>query len=82
VVDNPAWNLIAETQALEVPTTVFGGDPQHGGIVPVSIGEWFAEVSPFISFVMLPGSGHSAHREPEVYEAYLAAVLVALEESR
>ncbi|MCB2223093.1 MAG: alpha/beta hydrolase [Actinobacteria bacterium] len=77
--DNPGWNLIAETAALGVPTTIVGGDPEHGGIVPVTIGEWFAAENPMIDYVVLEGSGHSAHREPAVYDRYLETVAAALE---
>jgi pimeloyl-ACP methyl ester carboxylesterase len=77
--DNPDWNLIAETAALTVPTTMIGGDPEHGGIVPVTIGEWFAAANPMIDYVMLAGSGHSPHREPASYQAFLEAVLRAVE---
>lgn len=77
--DNPDWNLIAETAGLSVPTTIIGGDPGHGGIVPVTIGEWFATENPFIEYVVVPGSGHSAHREPASYAAYLEIVLRAAE---
>ena len=77
--DNPDWNLIAETAGLAVPTTVIGGDPEHGGIVPVTIGEWFASANPFIEYVMIEGSGHSAHRESDSYDEYLGIVLNAVE---
>jgi pimeloyl-ACP methyl ester carboxylesterase len=77
--DNPDWNLLTETVALGVPTTIIGGDPGHGGIVPVTIGEWFAAENPLVDYVMLEGSGHSAHREPAVYDRYLALVAAALE---
>jgi len=77
--DNPDWNLIVETAGLSVPTTIIGGDPEYGGIVPVTIGEWFASDNPFIEYVKIAGSGHSAHREPASYDAYLDIVLGALE---
>ncbi len=79
VYDNPDWTLITETASLSVPTSIIGGDPAHGGIMPVTIGEWFAAGSSFIDYVMLPGSGHSAHRETASYDAYLSTVLAALE---
>jgi pimeloyl-ACP methyl ester carboxylesterase len=77
--DNPDWNLLAETVALGVPTTIIGGDPARGGIVPVTVGEWFAAENPLLDYVMLEGSGHSAHREPAVYDRYLELVAAALE---
>lgn len=77
--DNPDWNLVAETAGLSVPTAIIGGDPDHGGIVPVTIGEWFASDNPFIEYVMLAGSGHSAHREPASYDAFLDIVAGAME---
>lgn len=77
--ENPDWNLIEETASLAVPTTLVGGDPDHGGIFPVTIGEWFAGENRMIDYVMLVGSGHSAHREPASYDAFLEIVLGALE---
>lgn len=78
--ENPDWNLIAETSALDVPTTIIGGDPEHGGIVPVTVGEWFAAENPSIEYAMIPGSGHSAHREPVSYEAFMDIVTRVAEE--
>jgi len=82
IYDNPDWNLIAETAGLTAPTTVIGGDPAHGGIVPVTVGEWFAEECPNLDYVMISGSGHSIHREVAHYDALVAAVLAALEVER
>ena len=79
---NPDWNLIAGTARLTVPTTIIGGDPAHGGIVPVTVGEWFADEVPNLDYVMIPGSGHSIHREVAHYDAFVAAVLAALEVER
>ena len=77
--ENPDWNLVAETAGLSVPTTVIGGDPECGGIVPVTVGEWFAAENPFIEFVMLEGSGHSAHREISSYDRFFDIVAAAAE---
>jgi pimeloyl-ACP methyl ester carboxylesterase len=76
--DNWPWDLIGPTTGIEVPTLVLGSDPDHGGIVPVTIGEWFAAEVPCVEYQMLAGAGHTAHREPSTYEAYLNAVLAAI----
>jgi pimeloyl-ACP methyl ester carboxylesterase len=78
VYENPDWDLLAETSGLDVPTTIIGGDPACGGIVPVTIGEWFASEQPLIDYVMIRGAGHSIHREADAYGAFLEVVLAAL----
>jgi pimeloyl-ACP methyl ester carboxylesterase len=80
IADNWPWDLIGPTSGVDVPTVVLGSDPAAGGIVPVALGEWFAAEVASVSYRMLPGAGHSAHREPAVYGVYLEAVLTALGE--
>jgi pimeloyl-ACP methyl ester carboxylesterase len=79
VYDNPDWNLLDRAAALEVPTTVVGGDPENGGIVPVAVGEWLAGRSEHIDYVMMRGAGHSMYRDPAHYGEFLEIVAGALE---
>jgi len=76
---NAPWNLLEPSVALDIPTVVLGSDPDEGGIVPVTIGEWLAGSNPKVDYRMLAGAGHSAHREADGYGAYLAAIRTALE---
>lgn len=79
IADNWPWDLIRPTSGVEVPTVVLGSDPGEGGIVPVTIGEWFSAEVPCVEYRMIGGVGHSAHREQARYQTYLEAVLVALD---
>jgi pimeloyl-ACP methyl ester carboxylesterase len=82
---NRPWNLLAEAASLRVPTVVIGSDPEAGGIVPVTIGEWLAAESRWVAYRMIEGAGHSLHRDNTRYPAYLAEVrwaLQTIEESR
>jgi len=75
---NWPWMLVEETARLVVPTVIIGSDPATGGLLPVTLGEWFASVNPFIRYVVLPDSSHSAHRDSDAYETYLATLVEAL----
>ncbi len=76
---NTPWNVLEPASSVSVPTVLLGSDPEEGGIVAVSIGGWLAEENPHLRYEMLEGAGHSAHREDDGYDAYLAAVHRALE---
>jgi pimeloyl-ACP methyl ester carboxylesterase len=75
---NWPWMLVEETAALAVPTVIIGSDPATGGLLPVTLGEWFAAANPRVRYVVLPDSSHSAHRDADAYEAYLATLVDAL----
>lgn len=75
---NRSWNLLAEASVPPAATVVLGSDPAEGGIVAISIGEWLAD-RPGVEYRVLAGAGHSPHREDDVYDMYLEAVLEALE---
>jgi hypothetical protein len=47
-------------------------------VVPVTLGEWLAGANPSVTYRMLEDAGHSAHREPAVYDRYLFEILSAL----
>ncbi|HSG78496.1 MAG TPA: alpha/beta hydrolase [Acidimicrobiia bacterium] len=77
--DNVPWNVLAETAALDTDTVILGSDPLAGGILPVTIGEWLATENPRITYRVLDDAPHSAHRSKTLYDAYLTALVDALE---
>lgn len=76
--DNWPWQFIDATAAVTVPTVILASDPKAGGIVPITIGEWFAGQNDLIDFRVLDGAGHSVHREIDHYAAYFDEVERAL----
>jgi pimeloyl-ACP methyl ester carboxylesterase len=62
-----------------VPTTLLGSDPAAAGIVPGALGAWLAAENPLITYRVLAGAGHSAHREEAGYPGYLSALLAELD---
>lgn len=64
---NPTWNVLAEASALTVPTLILGGDPAVFTALPPEVGQRLAQQNPLVRYTMIPGSGHSPHREaPDV----------------
>jgi len=78
VEQNWPWMVLEQAAALQVPTVVLGSDPETGGILPISFGEWLAQ-SPWIEFEVIPGSTHSAHRDADGYETYRSTLVAALD---
>ena len=78
VEDNDPWNLLAAAEAIEAPTLLLGSDPGRDGVVAVTLGEWLAGANPMVAYRMLAGAGHSAHREPAIYDRYLDVINRAL----
>jgi pimeloyl-ACP methyl ester carboxylesterase len=72
--DNWPWQFIEATAAVTVPTVILASDPAAGGIVPITIGEWFADQNDLIDFRVLEGAGHSVHREIDHYAVYFDEV--------
>lgn len=70
--DNPDWNLMARILELEVPTLLVGADPEHGGLVPESLGESIAEQVPSLEYLMIEAGSHSIHRDE--FQALMAAI--------
>lgn len=75
---NWPWNLLEEAASLAVPTVLLGSDPETGGILPVAVGDWLAQISG-IEYRMLPGTSHSTHRESGRFDTYLSALVEALD---
>ena len=75
---NWPWLLLDEAVALNVPTVIIGSDPKTRGLLPVAVGRWLAESNPLISYQVIPGSSHSAHRDADAYETYLKTLTAGL----
>lgn len=78
VVENWPWMALDEASNLETPMIVLGSDPETGGILPVSFGEWLAS-SPTTEYEMIPGSSHSTHRDDDQYDTYRSTLVAALD---
>ncbi|MDX1691335.1 MAG: alpha/beta fold hydrolase [Acidimicrobiia bacterium] len=78
--DLQPWNVLEEASRLPIDTVVLASDPGHGGIVPITIGEWLASENPNVRFRVLAGAGHSVHRETTNYDRYFEALLQALDD--
>ena len=61
VLDNGPWNLVEATVGMTVPTLIIGAGT--GPITPPEMGEGLAALSEQISFVQIPDSSHSIHRD-------------------
>ncbi len=61
ITDNGSWNLVAAAAGLGVPTLVLGAgiDP----ITPPELGAGLVALNPRVTFVEIPGSSHSMHRD-------------------
>ncbi|HUG75116.1 MAG TPA: alpha/beta fold hydrolase [Acidimicrobiia bacterium] len=77
--DSSPWNVIEETAALTVPTTIIGSDPACGGIMARTIAGWLADTNPLLNYVLLPGAEHSVHRDDRLYPEYFRIVREALD---
>ena len=61
--DNFPWNVLAEASALRVPTLLVGGDHAVYSMVPTDSAQSLVASNPNLSYVVVPGSGHSPHRD-------------------
>jgi len=61
--DNSPWNVLAEASALRVPTLLVGGDHAVYSMVPTDSAQSLVASNPNLSYVVVPGSGHSPHRD-------------------
>ena len=76
--DNRPWNLLDEVVALAIPTLILGGDPDVYAMLPRATGEQLARQNPLIRYAVIPGSGHSPHRDTP--DAALAVLFGWLDE--
>ncbi|MEX2323308.1 MAG: alpha/beta hydrolase [Acidimicrobiia bacterium] len=77
--DSSPWNVVDETAALTVPTTIIGSDPACGGIMARTIADWLVDTNPLLTYVFLPGAEHSVHRDHRLYPEYSRIVREALD---
>ncbi len=70
ITDNGGWNLVAAATGIVVPTLVLGAGIEP--ITPPALGEGLVALNPRITFVEVPRSSHSMHRDE--FEAMMAAV--------
>ena len=68
---NFAADLTGDVAALTVPTLLMGADPELDAVVPADGARQLEAANPLVTYVMIPGSGHSIHRDsyPPFWEA-------------
>lgn len=77
VFDNDPWDVTHEAHALKVPTHVLGAEPDNGSMFCGDYATDMLEANQFVSYEIIPGSGHSVHRDkPGETIAALRAFLV------
>lgn len=75
-VQNPEWDVTDAATSLTIPTHVIASDPEVYSIFAGKPAEAVVADNPRITMSVVPGAGHSPHRdEPEATVAALAAVL-------
>ncbi len=78
VTDNPDWDVTSLVGDLTCRTLLIGADPANDAILPPALGEATSRRNPAVDYTMIPGSGHSIHRDS--YESFWEALLAALGE--
>lgn len=72
----PHWDLRAVARRVTVPTLVLGGDPAVYTMLEPADGYGVSEDAPDMRYVVVPGAGHSPHRDaPDATRAALDAWL-------
>ena len=75
--DTGRWDVTAQARALRMPTLVLAGDPAVYTMLDPELGAALAADNPNLSYVVVPGAGHSPHRDrPEETLAELRAWLL------
>lgn len=75
---NWPWMALEQCATLDLPRIVIGSDPATGGLLPVTIGNWLGGQSRS-RYTVLENSSHSAHRDADIWDAYLATIVDALD---
>lgn len=70
--DNPEWDVLAEVAAIRVPTLILGGDHAVYSMLPTATADAVVAANPLVSYRVIPGAGHSLHRDRP--EETLAAI--------
>lgn len=63
VLDNPTWDVVAETKALTIPTLVIGGDPRVDSMFAGEHADDVLGANAKIELTVIDGAGHSPHRD-------------------
>ena len=63
VADNTPWNVLEQAAQLRVPTLLVGGDHAVFSMLSSEAADALSSANPQISYVVVPGSGHSPHRD-------------------
>jgi len=63
VADNTPWNVLEQAALLGVPTLIVGGDHAVFSMLPTESADALTRANRSISYVVVPGSGHSPHRD-------------------
>jgi pimeloyl-ACP methyl ester carboxylesterase len=63
VADNSPWNVLEQAALLRVPTLLVGGDHAVFSMVSTDSADALTRANPRISYAVVPGSGHSPHRD-------------------
>lgn len=63
VLDNAEWDKEHLTGDIHLPTLVVGGDPQVDSMFTGDHARRIVEANPHITHVVIPGAGHSVHRD-------------------
>jgi pimeloyl-ACP methyl ester carboxylesterase len=61
--DVTSWDLRPAARTIAVPTLVLGGDPDVYTMLEPADGYEIAEDAPELEYVIVPGAGHSPHRD-------------------
>jgi len=61
--DNPDWNVVAQTEALPVPTLIISGDPLVYSMLAPATARAIVAANPLVTYEVVPGTGHSPHRD-------------------
>jgi pimeloyl-ACP methyl ester carboxylesterase len=61
--DTGSWDVTDAARALAIPTLLLGGDPAEYTMLEPADATAIAADNPRIDYYVLPGSGHSPHRD-------------------
>jgi pimeloyl-ACP methyl ester carboxylesterase len=76
IADNTPWTVLPDAAALPVPTLIVGGDPAVYSMLTAESAAAITAANPLVDYRVVPGSGHSPHRDrPEETLALLRAWL-------
>ncbi len=69
---NDPWDVRPALAEVAVPTLLMGADPARDALVGPDVAAAALAANPCVSYVAVPGTGHSIHRDD--YEAFVAAL--------